>query len=71
MNAAQMAFEMARPSQEAREFAEAVESYMAEMRRLPIEEQRKLARARLLKEGLIRERDDGSVVLHQNYGGPR
>ena len=54
----------------AKQFSEAIKAHVRAEKAYPLEEQRKRARARLLKEGIIRERPDGTTVLHQNYGGP-
>lgn len=54
----------------AEQFVQAVKALVRVEREYPREEQRKRARARLLKEGICRELPDGSLILHQNYGGP-
>ncbi len=38
--------------------------------KLPPEMQRKIARERLVSEGIYREGPDGDLILHENYGGP-
>lgn len=49
-------------------------SFMQEQRaaekKLPKDLQRKIARERLIREGIYREGPDGEMILHENYGGP-
>ena len=38
--------------------------------KLPLDMQKRIARQRLVREGIYREGPDGELILHENYGGP-